>query len=294
MSKHPNSRTVTIFQSGSFLAVAQGKDVRDFFSGARKSIGSYFEKGSSQKIGSGLSFDEEKVLLPDLLEVPADHPEFRRKVADFFKEIATLVPYDTGVTLEVGLENSNTDKVSATNFPINLMDYIRYRHAIAHPQVAASKEEAQGNQMKLFYLFDKVRVIEKNSRKLERQDAALAIYQEVNKDEKKMAMALMLLGVDPNKVDKADHRGLLKSKAEQDPDKFIEVLENKDFETNYWIEAMITHKVIKKMGAKYFDTETDRMLGQSLEEVVYFFRDDMNSDVIISLKARLQDKMVKA
>ena len=286
------SKTVTIFQSGSFLAVAQGKDVKDFFSGAKKFIGSYYESGGSPRIATGLSFQEETLLLPLILEVPAEHPDFRKTLNDFYRNISTLVPYEHGLTLEIGLSESNTDAVSKSNLPINLIDYLRYRHAIRHPHVAPNKEAAAGNQLKMFYIFDKTEVSKKSSKKLEQQDAALVIYQSVKDDPRKTAMALTLLGVDPNKLDESEHRATLKSKAEQVPDKFIAVLEDKDFETNYWIESMVNHKIIKKMGQKYFDAETDRLLGSSLEEVIYFFRDDSNSDVVVTLKARLQDKTI--
>ena len=77
-SKTLNSRKITIYRSGSFLSVAQGKDVQDFFSSSKRSIGSYFESGASRRIGTGLSFDEEALLLPHILDVPAEHTEFRK------------------------------------------------------------------------------------------------------------------------------------------------------------------------------------------------------------------------
>jgi hypothetical protein len=290
--KQTNSKQITIHRSGSFLSVAQGKDVKDFFSSSSQSIGSYYESHNSKRIGTGLSFAEESLLLPILLEVPAEHMEFRKKIGEFYQDIDTKVPYDNGVTLEIGLENSNTDDVSKSNMPINLMDYLRYRHALKHPYVALSKEAGTGNTMKSFYIFDKTEVNKKSSKALEDKDIAFAIYQEVKEDATKMRQALVLLGINPDKTDPSEHKEQLRTVAEKEPVRFAKVMGDKEFEINFWIQSMVDHGVLKVMHQKYFDTETDKLIGSNLEEAIYFFKDDTNSDTIGVMKARLQDKLL--
>jgi len=82
----------------------------------------------------------------------------------------------------------------------------------------------------------------------------------------------------------------LKDQAKIDPAKFLKTIGLKEFEIKYWITSMIDYKVIKLLNSKYFDAETDKLLAQSEEELIFFFKDDSNSDVIGTLKARLQDK----
>lgn len=291
-SNHPNSRTITIYRSNSFLTAAQGKDVADFFSSSNQSIGSYFEK-NSRRIGSGLTIQEEKLLLESVLGVKPDHPEFMQRLANFYKDMDTKVPYDTGVKLEIGLTASNTDNVSDKNMPLDLMDYLRYRHALNHPYVAESKEMADGNPTKHFYIFDKTQVMKKADIAREQQDAAIMVYNEVKMDEKKVRQALFLLGVNPDKLDAGEYIGTLRGIAEREPKKFLEVLKDKHFETNFWIQSMVDNKVLKKLNNKYFDAETDKLIGNSLEETIYFFNDDTNSEMIGMLKARLQEKTLK-
>lgn len=291
-SKTLNSRKITIYRSGSFLSVAQGKDVQDFFSSSKRSIGSYFESGASRRIGTGLSFDEEALLLPHILDVPAEHTEFRKKLNEFYQDMDTSVPYDTGRILEIGLDHSNTDNVSKGNMPIDIMDYLRYRHAIKHPQVALSKDTADGNTLKEFYIFDKFEVSKKSSKQLEVKDAALAIYQEIKSDDTKVRMALVLLGINPDRLETGDYIETLRGAAEKDPKKFLEVMGDKEFEINFWIQSMVNYKIVKVFGKKYFDAETDKLIGNDLEETIYFFKDDVNSDLIGTMKARLQDKQL--
>jgi hypothetical protein len=273
--------------------VAQGKDIKDFFSDSNRSIGAYFESSSSKRIGTGLSFEEEKLLLPELLEVPAEHVEFRKKLSEFYCDIDTKVPYDTGRTLEIGLEKSNTDDVSKGNMPINIMDYLRYRHAIKHPAVAPNKEESTGNGLKDFYVFDKAEVGKKSSKLLEDKDKAMIIYQETKEDVKKVRQALSMLGINPDKLDTdGDRKEALRAASEKEPVKFIKLMGDKDFEVVYYLKSMVDAGVLKVMHNKYFDAETDKMIGNTEEEAIYYFKDDVYSDHVGTLKARLQDKQL--
>ncbi|MGL1311167.1 hypothetical protein ACSTKO_24345, partial [Vibrio parahaemolyticus] len=81
--------------------------------------------------------------------------------------------------------------------PIEISEYITYRHALAHPLVAASKQEADNNMLKEYYIFDaqaqEDAEIEENTTK----DEALAVYLKISKEPTKIDMLLTLLGTDP-------------------------------------------------------------------------------------------------
>lgn len=273
---------------------AQGADTSGYLSTTKQSIGSYFEGGGSKRIASGLTLSEEKLLLPSLLEVDATHPEFIKKRGEFYMDIDTQVDYTHGRVLEIGLENSNTDSVGTTNLPINLMDFLRYRQILGHPRVAKTKEEATGNQQKTFYIFDKTSVQKKIEQKSAIEDSAMRAYLQIENNPEKVTQALTLLGVviytKTGEMEPGAQKQELKAKALKDPNKFLEICETKQFETNYWIRALINAKVLKTIGVKYFDSETEELLANGLEEMVMFFQDDVNSDKITSLKARWQEK----
>ena len=294
---HPNSRKIVIYRSGSFLSRAQGKEIDDFFAMSKKSIGSYWENVSSKKIGSGLSLAEENILMPFLVDADADDKEFRKKVGAFFQDIDTKIPYNTGLTLETGLLLSNDKPVffskepEKNNMPIELMDYVRYRHALKHSKVAASKEHADGSARYEFYIFDKSETLKKNTKKSEEKDAALSIFLTIKPDIKKVEMMLTLLGHDARIFEgNADAMiDKLRTESETRCKVFIETYNNTELEINYWIRTMLNTGVLKNIGPKYFDAETDKLIGNSLEETVYYFKDEENSDVVVSLKARMQE-----
>ncbi len=299
---HRNSKKVTIFRAGSFLSRAQGKEIEDFFSSSKKSIGSYWESVASKKVGTGLTFTEEAILLPLVLDVPAEDREFRKKVTQFYVDIDTQIPFGTGKTLEIGLELDNdkpisldTKDASKSNLPLNIMDYLRYRHALNHPFCAKNKEEADGNALIEFYIFDKTDVIKKNTKKSDERDAAIQMYLTIKPDPIKVGMMLTLLGIDPREFTGNTAEALkvdaLRKQAETNPAGFIEIYKNTDLETHYWIKTMLNTGILKIIGNKYFDAETNKLIGNTLEETTFFFKDEENSDVVVTLKARLQESI---
>lgn len=296
-SEHKNSKIVTIFRAGSFLSRAQNKEVDDFLSTAKRSIGSCWESASSKKVGTGLDFNEEALLLPLVLDVPAEDREFRKKVTQFYVDIDTQVPHKTGKALEVGLLESNEKSVGAKNMPINIMDYLRYRQIMIHPKVALTKDDAEGNPLKEFYIFDKTDTIKKNIKAIDEKDAAFTIYLEVKNNPEKVKELLTVLGVDPREFTGSDVDKLrseaLRKKAEDDPATFCKTYKEEDLEIRAWIKAMVNTEVFKLIGAKIVDGETNKLVGNNVEEVIFYFKDDENSDMVGMYKARLQEAMRK-
>jgi hypothetical protein len=276
---HPNSHRIVIYRNTSFLAAAQGKDVRPFFAAGNQSIGSYYESVNSTKIASGLTAEEEKLLLPEILYIDPKEIEFKKEVRTFFINMDTKIPFDTGLTLEIGLSEDNNAPISASNLPIKTIDYIRYRHALKHPRVSKSPEEALTNKRKKAQAAIK--------------DDAIQAYLEVKDDANKVQQALLLLGKSLSSLEDPAETELRKI-AESNPQKFVDVVLHKDFEANYWIQSLLDAQVIKQVGGRFYDVEDDTKIAESKEDMVTFLKDDSsNSEKIGLLKARYQDKTVK-
>jgi hypothetical protein len=291
-TKHKNSHEITIWRAGTFLTETQGEAVKDYFEMTKMSVGSYFEGKGSTRIASGLSFSEERILLPLVLEVTADDREFLKKRNDFYAVMDTQVSYKHGVTLEIGLTESNKLEITNTNLPLKISDYLRYRQIVEHPSVAKSKEEMTGNSLKKFYIFDSVEVSGKRKSQLEESDNALQAYLELEKEPLKVKQALLLLNVLPAKIpdDAGYAKEMLKDFALKNPKKFLDMKENAEFETNYWLKALVTSGVLKVYSGKYVDAETEKVLANSEKEMIFFFKDEENSDTVTVLKARHQEK----
>lgn len=291
---HPNSKKITIFRAGSFINDAQ-TNAQEFLALSKKSIGSYFAQRGGTGIGTGLSFEEIDILMPLVLDIPKDDRMFREKVRSYFTSLCTKVDHSNGITLEVGLEKDNNAKVSADNLPIKLFDYIRYRHAIKHPKVAMSKEAANGDQTKEYYIFDVAAVEDANVQMDLLKETAQAEYFRIKDDEHKVIQLLTVLGEDPRKYTGKNaavlRRTALKTLADTKADKFMEQLRDKHFEYKYLVKAMENTGVIRAVGSQFIDGETNEILANNREEMEMFFGDKTKSSQIVLLKARLQEQL---
>lgn len=294
--KHENSKVVTIYRSRTFANEAQ-KGLEDFFAGATKSIGSYWESTNSKIVGSGLSITEQNILMPLLIDLPVEDREFRKKVKEFFEEMVTKVPYKDGVTLEIGLEESNDKKLSATNLPIKLMDYVRWRHASGHPEVARTRDEAEGNQLKKYYIYDPNTIKQKSNSLRDARDKAMEYYLVIKKDEAKVDNYLALLGEDPRAYADFDDKlevltKLVNSTEIEAVERFTALYEDPKTELKALVEKMVIMGILKRIGNRYLIAETDRILGDGLEEVLLELEDEAkNGELITVLKSQLQEKL---
>ena len=300
--KDPNSRKITIFRTNSFLDEAQKGSAPEFVSMSKRSLGSYWESPTSKAVGSGLNFTEQRLLMPLIIDCEVTDRQFRAKVTDYFAEIKTTVPYDKGVELEVGLlDNSKelgaplSDNPNDLNMPINVAEYIKYRHALTHPEVALSEAEAKGNQLKQYYIYDAQASIEDNKKVSDVKDKALELYLKVKKDIKKVDMLLTLLGIDP-RIFSGTNAGTLKIEALKEkatgPDaaKFVSLYEDDFFEDLYVIQSMVNTNVLKKVGEKIIDPNMGTTIGHDIKEAIAWFKDEKtNSEQIVILKAKMQE-----
>lgn len=312
MSKTENSSSIeiTIFRASTFLSRIQPKESAEYMSMAKMSIGSYFEKEGSRRIGCGLSFQELDLLLPKFVEVPHNHPEFMKKVSEYYQDIETKIPYGVGLKLEVGLiDNTKAigEELSAKskleeakiNLPLNIGDYIKYKHAMNHPHVGKSKEEADSNAQKLFYIFNPEELRKKNKQGNEERDMALKIFLELKDNPNKIKMLLVVLGhnlkeyTGKNKLQLMEDA--LRKEATEKPKHFIDITSKKNLETEFFIQELVNHKIITNYSGKYQDPEAtnpvNSLLASSLEEFIFYLQDEGNSKMYLTLKARLSEKV---
>lgn len=303
MQQHINSKKVTIFRAGSFALAAQ-TGAQEFMSMSKKSIGSYFQSSTSKGIGSGLNFDEIDALMPLVLDVPKEDRTFRAEVKKYFMEMVTKIPADNGLELEIGLLVDNSkpivtkDKegnITLLNLPINISDYIRYRHALGHPKVALSISAAKGNTLIDFYVFDKEIALSQDVDAAKDKDDAIVAYLKIKEDEDKVNMMLTLLKVDPrtykgkNAADQKEQK--LRELADKNATAFLKVYKQDNFEQRYQIKSMVNTGILKEIGSQIVDAETGDVIGHNFEEAVYFLRDVTKSQTVSILKARMQEAL---
>jgi hypothetical protein len=276
-------RRVTIKRKLPFYHEQQ-EELRDWFSDANTAIGAFWEKGGSSKQGSGMTLEEEALVMPSVLSIPLQDPNFRREVSNYFRDINTVIPQD-GLPLVISLEDDDME-LSRDNMPVKVDDYIKYRHAVGHPFTAMSEYDARSNPLKRYYVEDQEEIVKQERAKVDEVDKALSIYFEIKKNKKKVNMVLALMGASTEEGE--DATVALKSAAEKDPLKFHKVATDDDLQLKYEISSMVSEGVLDLVKGKYIRTDTAETLGTEMQTVAWF-KDKSNSKDIAMFKAMMQE-----
>jgi hypothetical protein len=235
--------------------------------------------------------------MPYIIGVEKEDREFRKRVETFFHEIVTKIP-PKGLKLEIGLDD-DTQPLSVDNLPINIQNYVTYRHAIGHPNVAPNKDESDRNPLKKFYLEDPDQVTSSDLNLNDIEDKATACYFKYKDDEVKVDQILTMLGVNIKTMSPADKTLKLKSftrkisekgdlENQSDLQRFIDICEDTDLMLKYLITEMIGAQVLEKQGTTIFIKESGEAIGANAKEAVAYLKNPKNSRVYNMLRGHYE------
>lgn len=297
--KHPNSKIVTLKRKVPF-----GMDIRDpevlaWLDTGKVSVGSYFNS-TGRGNATGLNDVEIKMLLPSIVSVSSNDLTFRKAVSEYYGKITTRIPAK-GQPLEIGLELDNEKPITFSkpgpngsdeifNLPINVEQYIAYRHAIGHPHTRLSEEEADSDPTSHYYIDDPINTTDRLNKENDLRDEAMAAYLEIKKDKKSINMVLKLLKLNLADIPQSDRAIRLKKAMEDDPKTFKEVATDPQLAAKYEISQMISKGIIMTVGnqPRYLDAESKVELAQGIDDMLMFMNDKSNSESVLLLKSKLQ------
>ena len=242
---------------------------------AKRKIGSTFSSnGDSQ---TGLSFAEQKKYMPQIIGVDAGDINFMKEVKKYFHNMTVTIE-STGTDLEVGTDENGE--------PLNLMDYIRWKFACAHPYVAQDEKEMKSNRGYKYFIYDtKIEKVKQLSGVRKRKEAYKE-FIEVTSNVSKMDQLLQVYGYEPKTMDEAQKEITLEGEVEADPTQFLGYATDKNLEHQAFVNDCLTREVLRKVGNTILNGDVS--LGDSMEEAILFIKDKKNSDVLTTLKARLK------
>lgn len=273
-------------------------EVQGYFDMSYRAVGSYFRENSKQ-FGSGLTQAEIRILLPEVTGVfPEDRKEFSRSVNEFYRNMNTKVEPE-GKRLNIALADS-TKEISLDNFPVNISEYIMFRHALGHPEVGIDQEEADKYQHMRFYIENTDNVISSATLVSKLEDDTILEYHKIKDDVQKVEQMLVLLGFN-TKSKKPEQKVLaLKSFASIEDDKsasfneqklnrFMTISNDKRLKAKYEIEEMIRFDILKRVGTNILLEETGDDIGGDLNEASLWYTNKQNIKIVNTLKARLKE-----
>lgn len=282
---------------------------------AKKSLGSYFAGRNSVRKGHGLNDEELELLLPQVLDVRFDDLEFKKLVDRYYTDINTVVPYnDKGLELEVGLRLDNSKPITYTetkdlgegktgtlrNLPLDVEQYVRYRHALGHPDCAASPGEAKGNGTIKYYIEDPDAVLAETVRSSEIKDKAILIYNQIKDEPEKVKMVLTLLKrfikkkavgeiVIISNYNTDQQMIKLRDIAEKEPTEFTKAATDEQLKFKYLLDELISVGLLRRAGSSILIAESGDPIGASEQTAVdELFKNPANAPLLGTLKAQYQ------
>lgn len=295
--KHGNSREISVFlfTGTNWIQIQQKvnqaeKGDQPYFIQSRATIGSYFKPGTNGSIGTGLLDWEVSLLLPSIVDLPSSDREFWKAVNDFYRNIDTAVTPE-GLTLEIGLTEDNEMPISykqngetVLNLPLNIYDYVIYRHILKHPMVAKTFAEAKeyGGQ-KMWYILDRIAESKIELAKLENRKLADEVYYKVIADKEQIRMFLILAGVNPNQLSEIDRKLKLKEIADGSPQTLIDIENNPNSKAVLFVSDLLELGILTTAGNRILISENNVDLGGSKTEAALTIYDKKS----VELKNRL-------
>jgi len=200
--------------------------------------------------------------------------------------------YDLQVTL-------GKDDAGNTLDLSNPVDFMKFKILEAnHRDIAKSWAERNNSQTYRFAIVREGEVRNEVKRKLDIKKLAFKLYGKIEDDKDKIISVLKLIS---NKVPARTSslewlQGTLEEQLDAKPQKFVDILEDPDFDTKALINKAVEAKVIVRRGNQY-STEDGLDLCKpgevpTFEKAIKYLNDDLNQEARLMIQAKT-DKKIK-
>lgn len=247
----------------------------EVYAESKRKIGSVFT--ASGDIVRGLTFAEQKQYLPEILGISPTDQGFGRACKEYFLNLSIEIP-QAGLDLEVGLDEEG--------HPLSVLDYIKYKFALAHPHVAPDEEGITASKKIRYYIADARKELAEASAGLTIRKEAFKEFIKLTGNADRMNMVLHVYGYNPGKLTSDEKELQLEELCEDNPEYFIDICTDKNLELTALINQALSLEALRRVGNSILDG--DITLGDSMEEAVLFLRDKKNSNVLTAIKAKMK------
>lgn len=283
----------------------------------------------------GLTPDEEIKFLPSILGLTNKSENWMRVVNDYWANFGKVIPTDDeGLKIEAGMwyeSQEDADKAMAEEAtekrkieeakvrnvryvekftvraslgtPLNIGDYILYRHCLIYSEVANVPEDMDKSPKIRFYLFSKQKDTANKAISLEARRKAYIKYSESVAVPSTKGALIYLLRSDIDRYNRENPKKILtvSSEIEKDltleaiavtyPEKFLSVVDDPMLLQKAFIERAIDAGEIRRLTNTeilYYGDNTK--LGNNVVEAINFLSESQHADIFNTIKARINQK----
>ena len=221
-----------------------------------------------------------------------DYLNFKRKedaIDDEYAKIdrTNLAAIKDGIKRRVNALNTLESEKYKFGHPVNLEQYIIYRHCLLYRDVAKDKAIVNSDPSIRFYIKDENKEAEKQKKLIEYRMQAMRNFIELNASpSKRNAVYIAVVASRNENVSEA----LIKSDAEKNsylmdyvnthPDKFNKMISDKNITTRAFIETLIVRgELIRSEFNQQISTADGTLIGSNMNGAIAFFNNPDNKDM---------------
>lgn len=231
---------------------------------------------------TGLTKEELDKYMPIVTSTTPTSDEYNKVCREYWANLVLKVP-DEGVTLNI--------QIGPDGNPINLQDWLNYKRAIKHPQVAKSKSDAEGDKSKRFYIYDPEAEIKAKQDAITSKMEADRLYMEIQSDDIKVSYILLGMGKSNiHRLNTAERQVELYDLKEKQPKLFTELSKDKNLQYKAEVQLVLDEGSIKRTNTGYyFGSGSDEIhLGDTIQDVIRFITKPENSGTYLRMKGIIQ------
>ena len=221
-----------------------------------------------------------------------DYLNFKRKedaIDDEYAKIdrTNLAAIKDGIKRRVNALNTLESEKYKFGHPVNLEQYIIYRHCLLYRDVAKDTAIVNSDPSIRFYIKDENKEAEKQKKLIEYRMQAMRNFIELNASpSKRNAVYIAVVASRNENVSEA----LIKSDAEKNsylmdyvnshPDKFNKMISDKNITTRAFIETLIVRgELVRSEFNQQISTADGTLIGSNMNGAIAFFNNPDNKDM---------------
>lgn len=250
---------------------------KELYENAKWRIGATLSKQGGVT-NTGLTTDQEDMIMPVILGMSKTDPDFRRAVKAYFADLAVSIPSG-----EIGKEfdiSTNSD-----GYPNKPLEFIQYHFCTADPRVVVGKENTK-NLAAMYYVEDKAAEQATNYELLKLRKEANKEFYKLTANPERLEMAYRVLTLQDYNATSAENAELqLETFVAEHPQRFIDAVKDNDLETRFLIADGIGYGILDQQGtAVLFNND---ILGHTEREAVIHLKNKENSTLLLTLRTRV-------
>lgn len=231
----------------------------------------------------------------------SDYLDFKKKEEAIDAEYAKTDRANTAQIREAvkkRIDSLNTLESSKYKYghPVNLQDYLMYRHCLLYRDVAKDPALINADPTLRFYIKDEAKEAEKQRQLTQERVKAMRNFIELNASEQKFnAIYVAMVALRNENVAEAllkDHNektSNLMDFVNKSPDKFNKLISDKNIVTKALIETLIVRgELIRAEYNQQISSADGNFIGSNMNEAVAYFNNPNNKDVRTAYENKLK------